>query len=457
MNYPYDVGPLQRRTLRALRTSQLAGSLGQAAGGSAAALLARHITGSDAAAGLPAAALALGAALASLAVSALSLRWGRRSALALAMVMAAAGALTMVAAGTVSNMAVLLAGALFFGTGNAGVMLARYAAADLSLPGQRARAMASVVFATTFGAIVGPNLLAPSGRVAPALGLPALAGPEVLAAAAYLSAAALLITLLRPDPLRVARRLGAPVETLAPGSGRLLQLVARPYSAAGLGAMSVANLVMVGVMTMVPVHLMDMGDGLGVVGGVVSLHIAGMFAPSVLTGRLVDRIGGPAATAVGGTLLMVAGVSGALAGTSPGLLALGMIVLGVGWNISLIGGSALLTTAVPVAARPRLEGLGDLSMGVAAAGSGAISGPLMALGSYATLAVCGAVVATVLIPLALIARRSLTAVTRAKPPPSGPSGPDSGGSATAAGRLRSAHPSRASRFAGRTRSTRQPR
>jgi hypothetical protein len=260
------------------------------------------------------------------------------------------------------------------------------------------------------------------------LGLPALAGPEVLAAAAYLSAAALLITLLRPDPLRVARerRLGAPVETLAPGSGRLLQLVARPYSAAGLGAISVANLVMVGVMTMVPVHLMDMGDGLGVVGGVVSLHIAGMFAPSVLSGRLVDRIGGPAATAVGGTLLVVAGMSGALAATSPALLALAMIVLGIGWNVSLIAGSTLLTARVPAAARPRLEGLGDLWMGMAAAGGGAISGPLMALGSYATLAVCGAAAATVLIPLALIARRSLGAVIRTKPP-SAPSGAEGEG------------------------------
>jgi MFS family permease len=165
---------------------------------------------------------------------------------------------------------------------------------------------------------------------------------------------------------------------------------------------------MVAVMAMAPVHMHDNGHGLQFVGLVISLHIAGMFAPSPLTGWLTDRLGPLAVAGGGAALLIVAGVLSAASGAQAATFALGLALLGVGWNASLIAGSALLASAVPVAQRPRVEGAGELSMGVAAASATAIAGPVVGVAGYATLAAAGAVAAATLAPFLIqVARRGL--------------------------------------------------
>jgi MFS family permease len=176
----------------------------------------------------------------------------------------------------------------------------------------------------------------------------------------------------------------------------------------GLATVVVANFVMVAVMAMAPVHLHDHGHGLQFVGLVVSLHVAGMFAPSPVTGWLTDRLGPLAVAGGGATLLIAAGVLSAASGAQASTFALGLALLGVGWNASLIAGSALLASAVPVAQRPRVEGAGELSMGVAAASATAIAGPVVGVAGYAALAAAGAVAAATLAPfLIAVARRGL--------------------------------------------------
>ena len=66
------------------------------------------------------------------------------------------------------------------------------------------RAISTVVWATTIGAVAGPNALGPTGRLADWLGLPSLAGPFVVAFVWFAVAAAVVELLLRPDPLVVA-------------------------------------------------------------------------------------------------------------------------------------------------------------------------------------------------------------------------------------------------------------
>ncbi|QYN36598.1 MFS transporter [Pseudonocardia sp. DSM 110487] len=385
-----------------LLLASLLGGLAQSIGGSAAALLARDLGGSDAVAGLPQAVLVVGSAVAALGMSALSRRCGRPRALATGLAVATGGSVVVVLAGDLTG---LLVGTLLLGAGTAAVMLGRYAAADGAPEGARARAMATVLVATTVGAVAGPNLLVPADVLGRALGLPGLSGAYVVAAVCFAAGAGLLLRLpmrlpeTEPDP-HVATH-GTPVR--------------------GLAVLALTNLVMVGVMTMAPVHLHHLGVGLGAIGLVVSLHIAGMFAPAPLSGWLTDRWGPTPTTALAGAVLVVSALLAATAAGAPLVLGVALVLLGVGWNLGLVAGSTLLTAGVPAAERPRREGWGEVAMGISAAGGGAASGAVMSGGGYGLLASAGAAVAALVVAAAWQAR--LSACRTAPRPAPAPSPP----------------------------------
>jgi MFS family permease len=400
-----DIAALQRRTVRVLVAAQVLGGLGGSAA-AAAALLARDMTGSESLASMPLALIVIGSASMVVPISALSRRAGRRAGLTTALVLAALGAAGTVAAGLLDSFALLLAASAFFGGGTTAVMLARYGAADLSTPAARGRAIGTVVFATTFGAVAGPNLLEPAGSVAAALGLPRLTGLYLCATIAFAAAALLLSVLLRPDPLRVATALErSEPEDAGRDRMSLRELLAAPAALTGLATMVVANFTMVAVMAMAPVHMDEHGHDLRVVGLVVSLHIAGMFAPAPLTGRLTDRLGPLPVAAAGTALLIASGALAAVAGHGAVVIAVALTLLGVGWNCGLIAGSTLLASAVPLAQRPRAEGAGELAMGFTAAGATAIAGPIVGVAGYAALAFAAALAAATLVPLLVVLRR----------------------------------------------------
>jgi MFS family permease len=405
---PIERGVLQRRTLRVLVGAQLVAAVG-VSGAAAGTLLAFEITGSESLASLPLALVVVGSSAGVMPISALSRRAGRRVGLTAGLATAAVGAVGIVVAGAGGSFALLCLFHVPFGAGNMAVLLSRYAAADLSDPERRASAIGRVVFATTFGGVAGPNLLAPAGEVASALGLPALTGLYLFSAVAFTCAALLLFTHLRPDPLQIA----AALEPIPVGDGArspvsLGQLLAPTAALTGLATIVTANFVMVAVMTMAPVHMQGQGHGLAFIGLVVSLHVAGMFGPSPITGWLTDRIGSPPVAALCGVTLMIAGILSAIGGRSGFSFALGLLLLGVGWNAGLIAGSTLLASAVRSAQRPRAEGVGDLCMGVAAATATAVAGPVVGLAGYATLALAGTVAAAALGPfLVAIARRDV--------------------------------------------------
>jgi MFS family permease len=249
-------------------------------------------------------------------------------------------------------------------------------------------------------------LLEPAGSVAEALDLPPLTGLYLCATVAFALAALLLSLLLRPDPLRVATALER-AESDEPPRDRapLRELLAAPAALAGLATMVVANFTMVAVMAMAPVHMDEHGHDLQVVGLVVSLHIAGMFAPAPLTGRLTDRLGPLPIAGAGTALLIAAGGLAGMAGHGAVVIAIALTLLGVGWNAGLIAGSTLLASAVPLTQRPRAEGAGELAMGFTAAGATAIAGPVVGLAGYAALGFTAALAAAVLASL-LVALRS---------------------------------------------------
>jgi MFS family permease len=158
------------------------------------------------------------------------------------------------------------------------------------------------------------------------------------------------------------------------------------------------NLVMVAIMAVTPVLLLHHGHHLGFVGLAVSVHVLGMFAPSVATGWLADRVGGAAVAWAGAALLVLAGVAGALAdrGSAPAMVAV-LVLLGLGWNGGVVGGSALLAASVPAELRPRSEGIGEASMGLAAAAGAPAAGVLVVLGGFTTLCLAAAAVATAIL------------------------------------------------------------
>lgn len=384
------------RDRRTLWVASVLGGFGQSLAGVAGALLAREVTGSDAVAGLPQAMLVVGAAIAGPVLSGLARRGGRRRALTVGALTALAGCGVLVLAGVVGDLATILVGSVLLGSGNTTVMLGRYAAADLGPEAARPRAMASVLAATAIGAVAGPNLLGPATRVAAAVGLPGLTGPYLVAAVAFAAAAAALAGWFRPvaagDPARGRPRAGGGWAAVG-------------TAGVALGLLSLTNLVMVGAMTMAPVHLQHGGSSLTVVGLVVSLHIGAMFGPAPLTGRLAERVGAPRAAALAGAVLVGSTGLAAAGAASPVVLGAALVLLGLGWNLGVLAGSTLLTDGVPAAERPRLEGWGEVGMGAAAAGGGAAAGPVMSAGGYPSVAVAAAVLAAVTLPLAVRATR----------------------------------------------------
>ncbi|HEU4423671.1 MAG TPA: MFS transporter [Pilimelia sp.] len=411
-----DVPGVQRRTLRLLVCTQIVGGVGVAIGISVGALLAAEMAGTRAS-GFAGSAAVVGAALLAIPATRLMRTGGRRPALAFAYLIGAVGALVVVMGAALGLVPLLFLGIFLFGGGTTANLLARYAAVDLADPARRARQLSLVVWATTVGAVAGPNL-APvtDGAVAElGLGLREYAGPYLFSAVAFGTAAVAIVALLRPDPLLTARTLAAR-ETGAAGEPpaavthrgvwrRAARVVAGiPGARLGMAAVAVGHLVMVAVMVMTPVHLGEShshADVLRIVGIVLSLHIAGMFALSPVVGLLADRLGRRPVILGGVGLLLAACAIAGTAGHDTARLAIGLALLGLGWSGTMVAGSTLLSESVPVDDRPAAQSLSDLMMGLAGAAAGAVSGFVVDLSGYPTLNLLAAIATVPLVALAL--------------------------------------------------------
>lgn len=394
------VHPAHRRVVGVLVAAQVLSGAGLAAGITVGALLAQDLLGSTGLSGLPSALFTIGSAAAAVLVGRLSQRWGRRAGLSLGYGAGALGSLGVVVAAALGNVALLFSALFVYGAGTAANLQARYAGADLAPEQHRGRAVSTVLMATTLGAVAGPNLATITGDLADALDIPRLAGPFLLAAAAYAAAALVLWVMLRPDPLLTARELAAsaPHDTgarhrvtgVSGGGGRLVL---------GASVMVLTQLVMVGIMTMTPIHMQHHGHGVGAAGLVIAVHVAGMYLPSPISGLLADRFGRlPVATAAAVTLL-AAGLLAALAPPhSVLLLALALGLLGLGWNFGLVSGTAIITDTVPLATRAKTQGTVDVAIALSGAGGGLASGLVVAGSDYATLTIVGGVLALAIIP-----------------------------------------------------------
>ncbi|MBP2581387.1 MFS family permease [Streptomyces sp. PvR006] len=401
-----ELPALRRRVQAVLLATQILGGLGIATGVALAAVLARDVSGSEALSGLASTATVAGPALLAMPLAALMASRGRRAGLVLAYLIGAVGAGVAVLGAVADSFPLLLLGLVGFGAGSSANLAARFAAADLAEPDRRARAISTVVWATTIGAVLGPNIAAPAGRSVAGLGIPATAGPFVWAAGVFVIAAAVVAVLLRPDPLLTARALHETGAGEAPEerSLRAGMKAVRESPKARLAVVTVAgsHTAMVSIMSMTPVALTHHGADIQLIGLVISGHIAGMYAFSPLMGWLSDRLGRLSVIGLAVGLIGVAALVAGTAGPSHGRTALGLFILGLGWSAGLVSGSALLTDSVPQAARAAVQGLSDFIMNTAAGVGGLAAGLIVAQAGYGPL---NAIAACLLLPMAALAIR----------------------------------------------------
>ena len=398
---------LQRRILTILSIGQVLGALGTGASFSIGSLMAAHISGTPALGGLSATFATLGTALLAFPLARYANRWGRRWALSLGLGIAAMGSVIVVCADVAQSFPLFIVGIALVGAGNAANLQTRFAATDLAQPATRARDLSLVVWATTVGVVIGPNLLAPGNSFGLILGLPTLAGAFVIAAFFYVVGVVFYAIALRPDPLLQARaqRVSDGVEVVSTkrSIGAAFGILrATPMAAAAVVAMALSHGVMVAIMSMTPVHLSMMNVVLPLIGLTVSLHTAGMYGFSPLFGWLSDRWGRISVILIGQAILLAALIVNTVASGDMTAVVVSMILLGLGWSASTVAASALLTESVTPEDRPTVQGLSDTIMSFTGAAAGAAAGITLAALGYGllnavTIALTVGVTSTVLI------------------------------------------------------------
>ncbi|GAB3688383.1 MFS transporter [Nocardiopsis oceani] len=408
---------LQRRTVLVLMLAQVVGGIGMGAMLAVGALIALDLSGSDTWSGMATTMITLGAAVFALPLAATAARRGRRPGLTLGWLLGALGGLVVIAATAWEVFALFLAGMVLVGAGTATNLQARHAAADLASERSRGRDLSIVVWATTVGAVVGPNLIGPTGGLATALGLTDLLGPVLLTTVGFLGGAALIGFLLRPDPLlaataeaeRAERAKGGTPKTKLSLADGLRAIAGSPGALLAVVGIVASHTVMVAVMTMTPVHMSHHGAALTVIGLTISLHIAGMYALSPVVGWLADRLGRVSVLLAGQVVLLLATAISGTAGHNEALVTTGLILLGLGWSFGLVSGSALLAESLTAEARPRAQGFSDLAMNLGGAAAGALSGVVLSTAGFGGLNLFAALFT---VPVFVLAVRALLSRSR---------------------------------------------
>ncbi len=399
MNQRLDQNIHQAKIVKVLGTAQVLSGIGTTGTVAAGSLLVSSISHSTSLAGLAQTTAVLGAAAMALPLARLTQLGGRRLALSSGYFVGVLGALLAIVGGSHRTLYVVLVGTFMVGAASASGYQARFAAIDLATDASRSKNLSFVVWGSTIGAVTGPNLMQPSGRLAQYLGLPRLAGPYLIAAVTLLLAALVTRLLLVPDPYLTANRHadGTAPRKLESTLTVLRHIRSYPNALFAIATVAIGHLAMVSVMVMTPVHMAMVDVTLTVIGLVISVHVLGMYAFSPLVGALSDRIGRVRVIQLGVALLLLAAI---VAGTAPGMdsvrLGVGLFLLGLGWSCTLIAGSTFLSESVDVSMRPSSQGASDLVMNLMGAGGGAVAGVIISTLSYAWLCLAVSIPVTIL-------------------------------------------------------------
>jgi len=381
-----------RRLTVILFAGQSVVSLATTAALTVGSIAVNQVFGTAELAGTPTTMFVLGTALGAYPTGRLMNRYGRRFGLALGFLVGVVGA----ALGAFALLGFLpllfFAAHLLMGLARGALDQGRFAAGDLVTQDQRARAIGWVVLGGTVGGIGGPLFIAPASRLALQFGFDALAGPYLAGAALFLFGAAMMFLFLRPDPRDIARHLGAVgtrLNVIESTPRTFLQALRVHDVQTAIAAMILGQVVMVAVMVMTPLQMTThLHHTLDDVAWVIAAHVTGMYAMSVITGRVADRFGHARTILIGAGLLIFACVLAPFA-TETLRLAFALFVLGAGWNFCFVAGSSLLTDSLRPNERARIQGTNDLLVGLVAAAASFSSGFAFAFVGYTAIAFTG--------------------------------------------------------------------
>lgn len=360
-----------------------------------------RLGGGDQWAGIPTATYQVGAAAAALVWGVALDRLGRRPTLMLGMGAGAVGAAFAGSAVAHHHLWWFLFGVLLMGMAQSAIQLGRFVAAEVHAAADRGRAISRVVVGATVGAVIGPLAVGPAGTAASRAGLDPLSGPYAVSAVLFVLVAVLLGLFLRPDPRELGRRVesaaspGAVVEPRA-----LMRIFRDPLAALAAATMVCGQLVMVMLMVITSVHMAHHHHPLSSIAAVISSHVFGMFAFSVVSGRLTDALGRVRVIAIGAALLLAACATAPLSlRVVP--LAASLMLLGLGWNLCYVAGTTLLADRLTAGERGRAQGFNDFLIGGVSAAGSVLSGAVFAGAGYTWMAACGGVVSALLLAVAL--------------------------------------------------------
>jgi MFS family permease len=380
---------IQQKVIKVLASVQVLAGIGSAGTVAAGSLLVASITDSETLAGLAQTSSVLGAAAMALPLSRLTQRGGRRLGLSVGYLVGAIGALFAIIGGTKEILIFMLLGAFLIGAASASGYQARFAATDLATDESRSRQLSFVVWGSTIGAVAGPNLMGPSGNFAEVLGLPRLVGPYVVALITLGLGAIVIQLFLRPDPYITAIQIedkGEIDNKLLPARQALRLISQNPRALIAVAAIAIGHVAMVSVMVMTPVHMAHVEVTLTIIGLVISVHVAGMYAFSPVVGWLSDKFGRIFVIRAGVVILLLSTfVSGTAAADDVIRMGTGLFLLGLGWSCTLIAGSTLLSESVTNELRPSSQGASDLLMNLMGAGGGALAGVIIGTLGYGWL------------------------------------------------------------------------
>ena len=312
----------------------------------------------------------------------------------------------------IHSFTVFLGGMVLMGIANAAVQLGRFAAAEVNPPEHRGRAISNVVIGGTVGSVVGPFVAGPAGNLIGSWGIDELAGAYLVSLVLFAIAAVVVFIGLRPDPREIGKQVAEKYPDTIVRSRvvrSMFQIFSQPAAMVALISMVLGQMVMVLVMVITSLHMRGHQHNLTDISLVISSHTFGMYAFSIISGRLADRWGRGPVIIAGSATLVLACIAATL---SPDVLPLGiaLFLLGLGWNFCFVGGSTLLADQLSPDERARTQGFNDLLVGLASAVGSFSSGFIFAALGYNTMAWISAIFA--FIPLIFAAIWTLKRVRK---------------------------------------------
>jgi len=380
--------------------AQAMGSAGFLVASTVTPIVGAQLSGRPAFAGVPTAFYWAGGAAATVLWGRLMDRIGRRRTLLAGLLAGVSGAMLASFFIVAHSFGGFVTALMLMGAANSALQLARFMSGEVHPIEERGRAISTVVLGGTVGAVLGPALVGPMSGLAASLGGPPLSGPYAASAGFFSLGACLIAALLWPDPGDLARTIQSqralPVETVRP----LAEILADPGVRVASATMAIGQLVMVMLMVITSLHMSHHDHKLTSIAAVMSSHVFGMYAFSVVSGKLADTWGRLRLITAGASILVVACLTATFS-TDVTPLAISLFLLGLGWNFCYVGGSTLLSDRLSQAERARTQSVNDFVLTSLAGIGSALSGLVFSAVGYAAM---GYLSAAVSLGLALMSR-----------------------------------------------------